>query len=85
MARAPDTRPAPGPLHAAWYVLVDATDVGQMLLVSLLTGGAAMAIACAVANLALWLFRTTRGALSRRPTEGKRQGTRVQADGMMAG
>ena len=69
-------------LRDAWHLLGDAADTAQMLLVSLLTGGAAMAVACALANLALWLFRTARGALVR--AAGQRASARVRACGPMA-
>ncbi len=65
MLRQTPPTPGPGPLRAAWYLLGDAADTSEMLIVSLLTGGAAMAAACAVASLVLWLARTARDAVVR--------------------
>jgi hypothetical protein len=65
MARQTTPTPGPGPLRAAWALLDDAADTSEMLIVSLLTGGAAMAAACAVASLVLWLARTARDAVVR--------------------
>ena len=59
-----------GLVRAAWYSICDAADIGQMLLVSLLTGGAATAAACALMSLVMWLARTTRAAVVR---AGKRR------------
>ncbi len=56
--------------RAAWYALCDAADIGQMLILSLLTGGAATAAACALASLVLWLARAVRAAVVR---AGKRR------------
>lgn len=67
MARALASPPRPGPLRAAWYLLCDAADIGQMLVLSLLTGGAATAAACALASLALWAARAAREAVARHP------------------
>jgi hypothetical protein len=55
----------PGALRSAWYLLCDAADVTEMLLMSLLTGGAATAAACALGSLILWSARTARAALTR--------------------
>jgi len=65
MARQTAPTPGPGPLRGAWYLLGDAADTCEMLIVSLLTGGAAMAAACAIASLVLWLARTARDAVVR--------------------
>jgi hypothetical protein len=73
---------APGPLEAAWHLLGDAVDTAQMLLVSLLTGGAAMAAACALASLGLWLVRKARAALAR--AGERRASASVGAFGPMA-
>ena len=54
-----------GLARTAWYSICDATDIGQMLLLSLLTGGAAMAAACALTSLAVWVARAVRGAVVR--------------------
>ena len=65
MVRQTAPTPGPGPLRAAWVLLGSAADTSEMLIVSLLTGGAAMAAACAVASLVLWLARTARDAVVR--------------------
>jgi hypothetical protein len=65
MARPTASNLGPGPLRAAWYLLGDAADTCEMLIVSLLTGGAAMAAACALASLIVWLARTAREAVVR--------------------
>ena len=65
MVRQTTPTPGAGPLRAAWSLLGDAADTSEMLIVSLLTGGAAMAAACAVASLVLWLARTARDAVVR--------------------
>ena len=57
--------PGQGLALAAWYLICDAADIGQMLLLSLLTGGAAMAVACALTSLVLWLGRAVRDAVVR--------------------
>lgn len=67
MARAFASQPRPGPLRATWYLLCDAADISQMLVISLLTGGAATAAACALASLAVWAARTARDAVARHP------------------
>jgi hypothetical protein len=66
MARAlASSRPRPGAIRSAWYQLCDAADVSEMLLLSLLTGGAATAAACALGSLILWSARAARAALTR--------------------
>ena len=65
MARQTTPSPEPGLLRAAWYLLGDAADTCEMLVVSLLPGGAAMAAACALASLVVWLARTARDAVVR--------------------
>ena len=72
----------PGLLRDAWHLLGDAADTAQMLLVSLLTGGAAMAAACAIAGLCLWLVRKARAALAR--AGERRASASVGAFGPMA-
>ncbi len=69
-------------LRDAWHLLGDAADTAQMLLVSLLTGGAAMAAACAIASLCLWLARKARAALAR--AGERRASASVGAYGPMA-
>ena len=56
--------------RAAWYFVCDAADFTQMLVISLLTGGAATAAACALMSLVMWLARMTRAAVVR---AGKRR------------
>ena len=65
MARVLASASEQGLVRAAWYSICDAADIGQMLLLSLLTGGAAMAAACALTSLVLWLARTIRAAVVR--------------------
>jgi hypothetical protein len=66
MARALASTPhSPGAIRSAWYLLCDAADVSEMLLLSLLTGGAATAAACALGSLILWSARAARAALTR--------------------
>ncbi len=69
-------------LRAAWYLLCDAADTSQMLLISLLTGGAATAAGCAAASLVLWSVRAARGALVR--AAGRRASANVGACRPMA-
>jgi hypothetical protein len=70
MARVLASEPGRGLVRAAWYSICDAADICQMLLVSLLTGGAAMAVGCALTSLVLWLGRAVRDAVVR---AGKRR------------
>lgn len=70
MARLIASSSGEGVLRAAWYLFCDAADTCQMLLLSLLTGGAAVAAACAVASLVLWLAKAARAAVAR---AGKRR------------
>jgi hypothetical protein len=65
MARVVTTVPANGLARAAWYSICDAADIGEMLVISLLTGGATTAAGCALASLVLWLARAARAAVVR--------------------
>ena len=65
MARARAPQPRQGLLRAAWYLACDAVDVLEMLVFSLLTGGAALAAACALTSVVLWLARALRAAVLR--------------------
>lgn len=82
MARVLATPPEPGLVRATWYLICDGADFGQMLLLSLLTGGAATAAGCALGSLVLWLARWARAAVVR---AGKRRASAsVGALGPMA-
>jgi hypothetical protein len=65
MARLVTSTPTHGLARAAWYSICDAADIVEMLVISLLTGGAATAAACALASLVLWLARAARAAVVR--------------------